>query len=267
MTTETPPPQPPVTAGPDGRGGATTAAPTRAARAVAGLDGPAKGRLLRGLATLFWALPLTVILGVQTAETNLLGSFGFWPALGATGLLLFAVHQLSACQPGDPRWQAAVERARLLAVLLTGLAPFLHWYRLVPRHEHYQYAMLAAAVAGLLFTANLGGLLVRLTALLNRPALHDEARLFLGINLPLLVGEMLLLLGWATLIRSRLGPAALAVAAPYLPRLGFAALLLIVLPIALTMTLIWKVKQAILDEAFAPHATNEPGPTAETAGQ
>ena len=219
-------------------------------------DWPALGRLTRGLAALFWALPLSVILGVQTAQTPFLGPFGFWPALGANLLLGYAVCQLGRFRPDHPRWQAAVERARMLALVLVGLSPFLHWYHLLPHNEHFQLAVVVAGLAALLFAANLSDLLCRLTALLDRPDLHDEARLFLGINLPLLGGVLALMVGWAVLIRSPFGPSALALAAPFLPRLGFATLLLGLLPLALTMILIWKIKQALLDAAFSPRASD-----------
>lgn len=211
---------------------------------------PEMGRLVRGLTLLFWALPMVLVTAVLTARTTSLGQAGFWPVLLATGLLLVALQEMRRFRPQDPAWQKLADRARFLASGMTGLTPFLHWWQLAPRYTHYEVCGLLFFLGGLLFLLNLSFLLRRAAGLLSQPALEDEARLFLGVNLPLLAAVLTLGLGWIGVMRSPLGPRLLASMSPLLVRVGFGGLLLLMVAVALNMTLMWKLKQAIHEAAF-----------------
>lgn len=211
---------------------------------------PELGHLARGLTVLFWALPLVLVIAVLTAQTNLLGPADFLPALLATGLLVLALHEMRRLRPEHPPWRAATDRGRSLALAMTGLTPFLHWWQLAPRHLHYEICGLLFFFFGLLFLANLAFLLRRAAALLAQPPLEDEARLFLGVNLPLLAAVLALALSGIVLMRSPLGPRLVASMSPILARVGFIGLLMLLITVALNMTLVWKLKQAVFDAVF-----------------
>ncbi|MCP5523319.1 MAG: hypothetical protein H7A46_17425 [Verrucomicrobiales bacterium] len=208
------------------------------------------GQLARGLTLLFWALPFVLVLAVLTARTSMLGQAGFWPALLATGLLVVALQEMRPFRSQDRAWQRASDRARFLALGMTGLTPFLHWWQLAPGHTHYEICGLLFFLGGLLFLLNLAFLLLRAATLLAEPSLEDEARLFLGVNVPLIGAVLALGLAWIGVMRSPLGPRLAATMGPLLMRVGSIGLLLLLVTVALNMTLLWKLKQSILDTAF-----------------
>jgi hypothetical protein len=214
---------------------------------------PSLGRLVRGLSILFWVLPLNVVASVQTARTSLLGGLGMLPPILTNAALLYALILLGDFRRQERVWVQSLDRARLLALLGLGLSPFLYWWRLMPEVAHYQVAVAAAGATGLGLLAATNRVLQRLTAMLPDETLRLEARLFTNLNLGLLVGTLFLgglAVAWITGGTPSSWPAPLA---RLLFHLGSAALLvLLLLPLALTMTLIWKVKEAILGSVFGP---------------
>ena len=212
---------------------------------------PSLGRLVRGLSILFWVLPLNVLASVQTARTSLLGGFGMLPPILTHGALLYALVLLGGFRQNERVWIRALDRARMLALLGLGLAPFLYWWRLMPEVVHYQVAVALTAGIGLGFLGAINLVLQRLTAMLPDETLRLEARLFTNLNLGLLGGTLLLgalTIAWLSGGTPVGWPAPLARLALHL---GSAALLvLLLLPLALTMTLVWKIKETILGSVF-----------------
>lgn len=215
---------------------------------------PSLGRLVRGLVLLFWALPLSLVVCVQTARTTLLAGAGILPPVLALALVVHALFLMATFQPRERIWVRALDRVRALALINLGLAPFLHWWRQMPEVTHYQVAVAAMTVSGLVFLVALNAALRRLVAMLPDETLRLEVRLFTNLNLALLAA--LGLLGLALKLGLQLAGA--ADWSPWVLGLmlhfGTAALLVLaLLPVALTMTLIWKIKEAILHSVFHPH--------------
>jgi hypothetical protein len=212
---------------------------------------PSLGRLVRGLSILFWLLPLNVLASVQTARSSLLGGFGMLPPILTNGALLYALILLGGFRRQERVWVQALDRARLLALLALGLAPFLYWWRLMPEVIHYQVAVALMVATGLAFLAAVNRVLWRLTAMLPDETLRLEARLFTNLNLGLLAGTLLLgalAVAWLSSRTLTGWPVPLA---RLLFHLGSAALLvMLLLPLALTMTLVWKIKETILGSVF-----------------
>jgi len=212
---------------------------------------PSLGRLVRGLNLLFWGLPIALVVCVQTARTELLGGFGLFPPVIANGVLLHALMLVRSFRGQERVWTHAVERVRLLAVVNLGLSPFLHWWKLLPAVPHYQVAVAVMACTGLLFLFCLNLALQRLAAMLPDQTLRIEARLFTNLNLGLLAATGLLALLGIGFWQIEPLPAWAIPYARLVGHLGLAALLVFVLlPLALTMTLIWKTKEAILTSVF-----------------
>jgi hypothetical protein len=199
---------------------------------------------------LFWGLPMHWS-SVQTARTGLWGSFGLFPPVIANGVLLHAVMLAGSFRGQERVWVHALERVRLLAMVNLGLSPFLHWWKLLPTVPHYQIAVAVMACTGLLFLFCLNLALQRLAAMLPDQTIRLEARLFTNLNLGLLAATGLLGLAGLGLWQVEAVP---EWATPYVRvalHLGLAALLVFVLlPLALTMTLIWKIKETILGSIF-----------------
>ncbi len=214
---------------------------------------PSLGRLVRGLVLLFWAVPLGLVICVQTARTELLAGLGFLPALLSQVLVLHALFLIAAFQPHERIWRRALDRARALALVNLGLAPFLHWWRAMPEVTHYQVAVTLMAGSGLGFLAALNAALRRLAAMLPDATLRLEVRLFTSVNLGLLLalGGLALGLLWAgrSAWTANWPPLALGLIQHFGPMV---LLILALLPVALTMTLIWKIKETILHSVFQP---------------
>ncbi|RME94044.1 MAG: hypothetical protein D6766_06875 [Verrucomicrobia bacterium] len=224
------------------------------------LTGPERRRVVRALAGLFWGLPLALVTGVLTARTPLLGELRFGPALLACGLVAWSCHLLAAVRTDEPHWQARIEGARVLAVILCGLAPFLHWFQLAPAHLHYAGCAFGFLLAGLWLLARISGVLVTLAGWIEPDRLESEARHFRGVVLPLLGGVFVVSLGWVVLNHSPLGPRARASLVPLLVRVDLTSLLMLVAAVALNMAMAWKLKDAVLEEVFEE-------PPAEPAAQ
>ncbi|HVY71880.1 MAG TPA: hypothetical protein VHH73_18250 [Verrucomicrobiae bacterium] len=205
------------------------------------------GRLVRGLSALFWGLPLTLLLSVRTALTDFLRPLGLFPALMTTGMLFYGLTQLAHFQRQERVWLQALERAKLLAVANIGLAPFLYWWNKAPQVD------LFAAMVGLMMACGLGFLfflnqvLYRLAALLPDEALRVETRFFTALNRALLLVIFGVVLLYNILAALDFFPLLLAVVENSRQLL---VVFLVLLPVSMTMTLIWKTKEVILTGVF-----------------
>jgi uncharacterized membrane protein YqjE len=93
----------------------------------------------------------------------------------------------------------------------------------------------------------------RLVAMLPDETLRAETQLFTAVNRGLLLALLLLVALAAALLRLAHPPRwLLLLLDPDTHLAQPATVLLVLLPLALTMALLWKIKQAILDSVFAP---------------
>jgi hypothetical protein len=216
------------------------------------------GRLIRGLSTLFWGLPLALVISVEAASVSwlnvaaLLG--GFAPIL-AQAALWYGLWLMGGFQPQERIWALALDRAKLLGLVNLGLSPFLHWHQRMPDVPLFSGAVALLGVSGLFWLLNVNRVLRRLAALLPDETLRTETTVFTTLNGGLLVSLPLLLGGFVLLARLGRLPDGLAGAMPVMGHLRFWLLLLVgLLPIAITMSLIWKIKEALLESVFRDSA-------------
>jgi hypothetical protein len=210
------------------------------------------GRLVRGLSALFWGLPATLVICAETARVEALKPLELIPAVGSNVLLLFGLWQISYFQSQERPWRAVLDRARLLGLINVGLCPFLFWYNRMPDQLFFRISVCLLVVSGLFFLADLNLVLKQLGAMLPDQALRQETRQFSRIN-------RWLLLAWLVAITaSMILPDLLNFSARFdvkvlfwLQRMETAVLLFLGLaPLAITMALIWKAKEVILDGVF-----------------
>src|SRR5208282_1153312 len=100
----------------------------------------ALGRLVRGLSTLFWGIPLALAADVESARGDWMGSLGalgFAPAFVLGGLLWYGLRQMRDFQKQERVWHQALHQAELFALVNTGLAPFLCWWHRFPYVPFY----------------------------------------------------------------------------------------------------------------------------------
>jgi hypothetical protein len=211
------------------------------------------GRLVRGLSALFWGLPMALIVCFHTAKAEGLKSYGIVPPLATTGLLVYGLWQLGDFQRQERVWRRALDWARVLALVTFGLSPFLYWYNRVPSNGFFAISVLVLTVTGLLLLGSLNFVLKRLGAMLPDEALRLEVRQFTLINLNLLGFTLLLTLVYLAFSAARGLPLWLGALMSLMERgsgLWF-LVLMVLLPLAMTMALIWKTKEVILDSIFA----------------
>jgi hypothetical protein len=213
------------------------------------------GRLVRGLSAVFWGLPAALVICFHTAKAEGLRTFGVAPPLAATGLLVYGLWQMGAFQKQERIWRNALDVARVLALLNFGLSPFLYWWNRMPANWFFMVMAMAMLVSSVLFLGSLNFVLRRLGAMLPDETLRLEIKQFTALNLNLLGATMILGVTYALLLQLHTLPLYFQAVLMVLDRGGLWLLVvLVLLPLAMTMALIWKTKEVILESVFAPHA-------------
>ena len=207
------------------------------------------GKLVRGLSALFWGLPLALLVYIQTAKTDFfdaLGFFAVFPPVFVSGLLLYGLSLLGHFQKQERIWRNTIERARLFGVVNLGLSPFLFWWHRLPFVELYSIAVLLLAISSLLFILILNRVLYRLSAMLPDETLRLETKLFTTFNRRVLLSIPIL---FCLYYSTRFIPTMPDLAKILLERLESQGLWLVVflvlMPLAMTMALIWKIKEVV----------------------
>jgi hypothetical protein len=209
------------------------------------------GKLARGLSALFWGLPATLILSVRAAKSEWLAPWIIVPVVALNGLLLYGLWQMGGFQKQERPWHAALDRAKLLALVNLGLSPFLYWSNRVPGQGFFAVAVLILGASAILFLFDLNVVLERLGAMLPDETLRLETKQFTAINRGLLLSLLLLSVAYLCVAQWPSLPVELRMAALLLERYRLWVLIfLILLPLAMTMALIWKTKEVILESVF-----------------
>jgi hypothetical protein len=228
------------------------------------------GRLARGLSALFWGLPSALVLGVGTAGAGWFRATWGLPACVFAALLLFGLWQLASFQRQERPWRNALDRAFFFALLNLGLSPFLFWWHGVPDQAYFRLAVCLLALSGLFFLIALNVVLLRLGAMLPDEALRHELRQYTAVNRSLLTAFLFLATLYLAVPRILHYYANRESTASHpvdwkgfdivIPALGvdlngswlvwIPLCLFLLLPLAMTMALLWKTKEVILENVF-----------------
>jgi len=209
------------------------------------------GKLARGLSALFWGLPATLLISAETARTDWLKPLGLLPLLAANILVLYGLWQMGDFQRQERPWRFALDRSLLLSLINLGLCPFIYWHNRAPDVAYFDYAVMLLELSAIVFLFNLNVLIKRLAAMLPDETLRQETRQFTTLNCWLLV--MLLLIVMSVMLIYQLPHVPLPAGRVMMIISRFSSLVLvffILLPLAMTMALIWKTKEVILDAVF-----------------
>jgi len=210
------------------------------------------GQLARGLSALFWGLPLALLICFQTARTDWLHSFGILPPLVTTGLLIFGLWQMRGFQPQERGWHGALDRAIFLAAVNFALAPFLYWWSRMPNQPLFGAGVALLSFTAIIFLSHLNLVLSRLGAMLPDETLHQETRQFTAFNRAVLTFTFAIAVTYLALMNYT-GPVPGVLVFLFNFSLKFqilAIITLVLVPLAMTMALLWKAKEVILDSVF-----------------
>jgi hypothetical protein len=211
------------------------------------------GQLVRGLSALFWGLPLALLVSVKTALSDWLRPLGIVPPILALGLICYGLWQLGHFQKQERIWTRALDRAKLLGFINLGLSPFLYWWNKLPSIPFYAMTIALLMLSGLLFLFDLNQVLQRLGAMLPDETLRLETKWFTSMNLGLLIFIVVAVAIYAALEQVNHLPRLVLTALQTIePVRSLLVVLLVLLPLALTMTLIWKIKEVVLHSVFSP---------------
>jgi hypothetical protein len=209
------------------------------------------GRLVRGLSALFWGLPIALVVCFLTAKADSLRAFGIVPPLVSTGLLVYGLWQLGDFQKQERVWRTALDRARLFSLINFGLSPFLYWWNKLPTNIFFLAMVTVLGLSALLFLGSLNLVLRRLGAMLPDEALRLDTTQFTTLNLNLVFVTFAFALAYVGLGQFPTLPLWLGVVVGMMERGSLLFLILLVLlPLAMTMALLWKTKEVILDNVF-----------------
>ncbi len=210
------------------------------------------GRLARGLSALFWGLPTALLVCAETARADWLKSLGVLPALAMNCLILYGLWQMKDFQKQERPWRSALDRAQLLALVNLGLCPFIYWHNKMPEQPYFAYAVWMFELAAVVFLFNLNLVLQRLGAMLPDETLRQETRQFTALNRWLLVVLLFFTIGFIVLAQLPQLPVVIGQQTVFWFNRATSLLLIffILLPLAMTMALIWKTKEVILEAVF-----------------
>jgi hypothetical protein len=209
------------------------------------------GRLVHGLAALFWGLPVALLVCVYTVRADWLPPYGFLPPILAGAWLLYGLGQMGHFQKQERVWMEALDRARLLGLTIVGLCPFLYGWNKMPGEPHFAVSVGLLAAVGLLFLATLNLVLRRLSAMLPDETLRLETSHFTAVNRGLLFVTLGLLAAYFGLNQVRNPPPNLVLLLSLGEQLWlWLGIVFILLPLAMTMALLWKTKEVIFDSVF-----------------
>lgn len=213
-----------------------------------GADGLAMRRLIRGFSALFWGLPLALLFSFKTGTGFLVSRPEAIIPIVAFGLLSFGSHQLKSLRLTNQPSIHLVDWVNLLALVNLGLSPFLYFWNQHPTEPYFSQVVGLLLLSGLLFVYFLNRLLLHLGNRLHEEPLRSEANLFSSFNTYCLIA---LTIAIAVYLLTAKAPLAMTdfrmIAHPLLRMAHVVVLFFILLPLALTMTLTWRVKEALFD--------------------
>ncbi len=212
------------------------------------------GKVVRGLSALFWGLPSTLLIYVQTSRTDWFDALGWaamLPPVVITAVLFYGLTQMHSFQRQERIWIRALDRAQIVSFINIGLSPFLYWWHQLPSVGVYNFAITLLACSSILFLFNLNYVLQRLTAMLPDETLRIETRMFTSFNRALLAALPAIVAIYFVLLEVEYVSPFISRLIEVGQRLGvWLVLFLLLMPLAMTMTLIWKIKEVIFASLF-----------------
>jgi hypothetical protein len=209
-------------------------------------------KLARGLSALFWGLPSALVISVQTVRAEFLRPLEMIPVVAVNALLIFGLMQMGSFQKQERPWRLTLDRAQLAGLVNLGLCPFLFWFNQMPEQNYFQAAVFALIISSLMFLFNINVMLRQLGAMLPDETLRHDVNQFTALNRGLVI--LWLAFVAVTLVVSQWADTAARLESPlfewFQQTVLVVSLFLALSTLAITMGLIWKIKEVIFDSVF-----------------
>jgi hypothetical protein len=202
-------------------------------------------RLAQGLYFIFWGLLLAVIVGAQIVIVLWLRTFAEL-FLGAGVLAVLAGSWRLRQVRLDVGWQASARRTLGWALLTTYFCVVFYMWRQAPLQPYLQANALGFVGCGIGYLISLSSTLAALNHGLGRPDLAREARWFGGVTMTLMLGPFVAALGYVSVMAIRYGENPLLEFQEVLSRISGPVMLVLLLPLSLTLGMVWAAKDATL---------------------
>jgi hypothetical protein len=202
-------------------------------------------RLAQGLYFIFWGLLLVIIVAGQILILPWLRTFAeFFLGVGMLAVLVgtWRLHQAKL----DPAWRVSTRWTLTLAVLATYFCVIFYMWRKVPLHPYLQANALGFVACGIGYLIVLSGTMAALGRGLGRSDLARESRWFGGATVTFLLLPFLASLVYMVVMAVRNSENVLLQFHDLLGQLTVPVMLILLLPLSLTLGLVWAAKDATL---------------------
>ena len=211
--------------------------------------------LLRGLTSLFWGLPVALLACIPSEITRWLKPMHVVPSMLATGILLFGILEMAQFRKQERLWQLALDRAKIFATVNLGLSPFIFYLNRMPGELYYRQMVWVMGGAALLYVFNLNRSLKYLAMMLPDQTLREDTALFTSMNHGLMITLLVLVGAYFGLRQINDLPLSVIQFLVVLEQNSrWLLIFLVLLPVAMTMSLLWKIKEIVLTGIFGGHA-------------
>lgn len=202
----------------------------------------------RGLSILFWSLPATLVVIVKTPIKDKfeLQTIDLLTVIALTGVILIGANMLAHFNRIERQWVQSLDRVRFFALICFGLSPFVYFHLKLPNIVAFSGAVWLLRFSGILLLIVLNQAIQQLTKMLPDETLRQETDAFGRIN-KLILSIVLIVLA-LSLISSICGIPISIIQSVAESQMYFQWIFLFILlfPFAMTLALIWKVKETII---------------------
>lgn len=223
------------------------------------LDGHSWVKLARGFSALFWGMPLALLVCVRSAAATWMNAHEALYPMASLGLICYGIWQLDSL-PGlsESRPRLMVNLAKITAATCLGMSPFIFFWNHFPDEPFFNHALAALAFFALVFLLFYNRVIKHLTEILSDQELVSEILFFTRLNQTALI---VLACGTALLAVLKFASPEATFLLPennlFYPLGRFLGLIFLLIPLSLTMSLTWKIKEVFL--YGAAEAKTSPG--------
>jgi len=207
-------------------------------------------RLAQGLYFIFWGLLLAVVVGAQIVIVLWRHTFAEL-FLGAGVLAVLAGTWRLRQARLDAAWQATMRWPWRWAVLTTYFCVVFYMWRRVPLQPYLQTNALGFLACGIAYLISLSGAVGALTRRLGRTDLARESRWFGAVSVTLLLAPAVAALGYVGVMAVRHDENPLLQFQELLGWITGPVMLVLLLPLSLTLGMVWAAKDATLRRLMA----------------